>query len=250
MKIGIFDSGIGGLTVLRKLVRNYSNCEYIYVGDTLNVPYGNKSIEQLLELSVKIIDYLISRKVDKIVIACGTISSNLGDVLKNNYKLPIIDVITPTTDYIINNKYRKIGILATSMTIRSNIFLKKLSNENIDIIPVECPKLVPAIESFDNNKVNECLKEYLTAFKDKDIDLIVLGCTHYPIVKNNIEKILLNTTDILDMAEPIVDMFPNEPYSTGLVELNFTKLDENILQNVKMVLGNDIKYKVKNIELK
>lgn len=155
MKIGVFDSGIGGLTVLKELVSSYPNNEYIYIGDTKNIPYGNKTKEELLNLSIKIIDYFISIKVDKIIIACGTISSNISNLLKQKYTVDIIDIISPTINYLKNNKYNNIGVLATKMTVNSKIFSTKLHNKKV--IEVECPKLVPAIESKDENKIDNYL---------------------------------------------------------------------------------------------
>ena len=113
MKIGVFDSGIGGLTVLNKLIEKYPNNEYTYYGDIKNIPYGDKSIEELKELSSKIIDFLIEKKVDLIVIACGTISSNLSNYLKQKYSIKIIDIISPVINYLNNCDYEKIGVITT-----------------------------------------------------------------------------------------------------------------------------------------
>ena len=108
MRIGIFDSGIGGLTVLKELVGKYPHNEYIYIGDTLNVPYGDKSMEDLIKFSSKIIDYFIAKNTDIIVIACGTVSSNILEELLKIYSIPIIDIISPTIEYIKKNNYDKI----------------------------------------------------------------------------------------------------------------------------------------------
>ena len=248
MRIGIFDSGVGGLTVLKEMVDNYPDNEYIYVGDTLNVPYGNKSMDELKNLSSKIVDYLVSKNVDKIIIACGTVSSNISEYLKNKYKIPIIDIISPTIDYIQKKHYKKIGIIATSMTIKSNIFNKKLTN--INVISIECPKLVPAIENYNYDQISICLNEYLSYFKDNKVDLIVLGCTHYPIVKNNIKEYLDYDVRLLNMAEPIVDIFSNVKNTKSSFELNFSKLDSRVIRNVEMILENHIDYNIKEINLK
>ena len=231
MKIGIFDSGIGGLTVLKELINNKPNNEYIYVGDTLNIPYGNKSREELFKLSTRIIDYLISKGVDMIIIACGTVSSNLGNILKLHYKIPIIDIISPTINYLKNSDYNNIGIIATHMTVKSHIFLNSLKDKSI--YEVECPKLVPTIEN-NLSDINNVLNEYLIGFNNKNIDLLVLGCTHYPIVKENIEKIISVKT--FNMATPILDMIDNSGNKN--VSINYTLINDNIINNTKKILNN------------
>lgn len=249
MRIGIFDSGIGGLTVLKKMIDKQPNNEYIYIGDTLNVPYGNKSKEQLMDLSIKIINYLIKRSVDKIIIACGTISSTVGQQLKETYNIPIIDIINPTIDYIIRNKYKKVGIIATSMTIRSNVFQECLNKNNIEVIGVECPKLVPVIENKDQDKINVYLTEYLEIFKNNKVDAIVLGCTHYPIIQRDIDLYLNNETKLLNMADPVSSMFLNLDNKPSSLEICFSKLDQTVIKNTKLILGNEEKYNIKEITL-
>ena len=118
LKIGVFDSGIGGLTVLKALINKHPNNHYIYYGDTKNLPYGNKNEEELLVLSSKIIDYFITRKVDLIVIACGTVSSKIYKKLKEKYHLPIIDIIRPTIKYL-KEKDERFLVLATINTINT-----------------------------------------------------------------------------------------------------------------------------------
>ena len=123
MKIGIFDSGIGGLTVLAELIKKYPNNKYYYFGDNINAPYGTKSKEELLKLSNKIINFLNKKDVDLIIVACGTISSNVFDKLPKDIK--IYDVISPTIDYINNSNYETIGLIGTKMTIKSKTFEKR-----------------------------------------------------------------------------------------------------------------------------
>ena len=231
MKIGVFDSGIGGLTVLNKLIEKYPNNEYIYYGDTKNIPYGNKSIEQLKELSSNIINFLIEKKVDLIVIACGTVSSNLSDYLKQKYNIKIIDIISPVINYLNNCDYNKIGVIATQSTINSNIF----NNINKDIKQVACPKLVPLIENNNINELKKTFDEYLIDLYDRD--LIVLGCTHYPIIKDYINEYFNNEIDLLDMSECIDNI---ESIGNKSIDLYFSKLDYNIINNVKSIIKEDI----------
>ena len=244
MKIGVFDSGIGGLTVLKRLVSKYPNNEYIYIGDTKNVPYGNKTKEELYNLSAKIIDYFISIEVDKIIIACGTISSNVSNLLKQKYSVDIMDIISPTIEYVNNNIYNNIGVLATNMTIKSKIFSTKLNHKKV--IEIECPKLVPVIERNDEIKINNYLQEYLSVFKNNKIDILVLGCTHYPIVKDNIKKIIGNNIEILNMANPILELLSDGISSK--IDIYFTKIDSNVINNTKSILNN-FKYNINEIKL-
>ena len=230
MKIGVFDSGIGGLTVLKKLIYKYPNNEYIYFGDTKNIPYGNKSKEELEILSNKIINFLIKKEVDIIVIACGTVSSNLSNVLKEKYDLPIIDIISPTINYINNSIYNKIGILATNSTINSKIFSKKL---NKDVIEVACIEFVPLIESNRLEKLDRYIDIYLNKLKDRE--LIVLGCTHYPIIREKINNYFNGKIKLLDMSDCLPNVFTNN--SAQKISLYFTKIDDVLLNNIKEILN-------------
>ena len=134
MRIGLFDSGVGGLTVLKKLQDKYPHNEYIYFGDTLNIPYGAKSKDELISLSKKDVDFLISKQVEAIVIACGTISSNCLSYLKSNYHIPIYDIISPITNYINHSNYSNICVIATEATINSHIFFNSINKNVIEIL--------------------------------------------------------------------------------------------------------------------
>lgn len=227
MRIGVFDSGIGGLTVLKTLIKRFPNNEYIYYGDTKNLPYGNKSIEELKIFSSTIIEFLLDKKVDMIIIACGTVSSNLSSYLKEKYNVPIIDIISPVINYLNNSNYNNIGIIATQATINSKIFSR---NVNKNIKEVACPMFVPLIENNKIYELNNYFKEYLEDLKDSD--LIVLGCTHYPLIKKEINQYL--NIKLLDMSDCINNISNND---TSRVDLYFSKLDDNIINNVNNILN-------------
>lgn len=231
MRVGLFDSGIGGLTVLKELINKYPNNEYIYYGDTVNIPYGTKTKEELEILSSKIIEFLIDKSVDIIVIACGTVSSNIGDLLKNKYNIKILDIVSPTIDYINKSKYNKIGVIATNATINSKVFSKNIHKE---VKEVACTEFVPIIESSNIDNLNYYISYYLKDLRDRD--LIVLGCTHYPIIKNKINDYLKNDVKLLNMAECILDNFNNGNIKN--IELYFSKLDSNIINNIKKIMNN------------
>lgn len=228
MKVGLFDSGIGGLSVLKRLIEKYPNNEYIYFGDTKNLPYGSKTIEELKILARNNIDFLLRFNVDIIIIACGTVSSNCLEYLKDNYNMPIIDIISPTINYLNNSNYNNIGIIATEATINSHIFK---NNINKNIYEIATPKLVPLIEGTTTGNIDIVLKEYLNNYKDK-IDVLVLGCTHYPLISSNIKNIL-EETKLLNMA----DYINIDNYGTGKVNIYFSKIDNKLIDNVKKIIG-------------
>ena len=190
--IGLFDSGIGGLSVLKELINILPNEDYIYLGDTQNFPYGNKSKEAIIELAKKNIEFLISKNVKLIIIACGTVTSQALDEIKNDYNIPIIGIINPTIDYLISNHKdnEKIGIIATSGTIKSGVWEKKINDSinNVKLISEQAPLLAIMAETgWTNNKVAKyTIKEYMKTFKN--VDKLILGCTHYPFFEDLIRK--------------------------------------------------------------
>lgn len=233
MKVGLFDSGIGGINVLSELVKKYPHNHYIYYGDTKNLPYGNKNKDELIKLSSNIIEFLIKENVDIIIIACGTVSSNCYEELKEKYNVSIYDIITPTLEFLRNSSYNKIGIIATTKTIESRVF----DIENKTIIMKDTPSFVPIIE---NNKINEneeVIKKELEYFKDSNIESLVLGCTHYPLLSNVINKNL--SIPLINMGTCLCEeirMVGNEELK---IELYFSKLTDEIRNNVEIILDNN-----------
>lgn len=226
MRVGIFDSGIGGLTVLNKLSSKYKNNDYIFFGDRINIPYGEKSKEELFILSSKIIDFLMSNEVDMIVIACGTVSSNCYKELLDKYKnINIVDIISPTVNYINNNKIDNILIIATSKTVDSHIFKNLLKDKNV--YEKACPFLVDMIENNKDIKLEESIN-------DKKYDYVLLGCTHYPLIKDMIKN---KTIDLGD------NIFLESNSGAGSIKLYFSKIDDNLLYNVSKIL-KDKKYSI------
>lgn len=233
MRVGVFDSGIGGLTVLKKIIDKYPNNEYIYYGDTLNVPYGNKTVDELYELSSKDIEFLISKNVDIIIIACGTISSNCINYLTNKYNIPIYDIISPTIKYLNNSNYNNIGIIATNRTIDSHIFK---NNINKNIYEIKTPLLASIIENNELDNINNILDKYLNKYKDK-IDILVLGCTHYPIIKNHISNYFNNKIDILEMSNMLLEKITKG--NNFNIDIYYSKLDNLVINNTKRILKLD-----------
>lgn len=240
MRIGVFDSGLGGLTVLDSLIKKYPNNEYIYFGDTLNMPYGGKTKEELYKLSSKIVDFLKSKKVDLIIIACGTVSSNNYLDLKRNFDIPIYDILTPTIDYLNQSNLSNIGVIATEMTIKSGIFNKV----NKQVIQIYCPKFVPLIENnmIDTIEMENAINEYL---EGKIIDNLVLGCTHYPLIKSKIKEVLKRDINFIDMGEILNNslILDNHDYKLNFY---FSRLNDNIKNKVATMFQD---YEIEEMEL-
>ena len=230
MKIGVFDSGIGGLTVLKSLISKYK-AHYIYFGDTLNIPYGEKSKDELLKLTEKIIRFFEKEKVDLIIVACGTVSSNIYDELSKKTNIKMINIVYNIIDLIKKDNPSNIAVLATKKTIDSHIFKNNINN----IIEISCPKIVPYIEKNIGN-INDILKEYLSYIKEKHINNIVLGCTHYPLIKKDIQEYLDYKVNFYDMGKILLK---NIKESNLKIEMYFSYLDENLIKNINNIIKED-----------
>ena len=190
--IGIFDSGVGGLTVLAEIRKNLPNENIIYLGDTKNFPYGSRSKEEIIEFAIQNVETLIQKDVKIIVIACGTATSQALETLKQKFDIPIIGIIEPTVEYVKNQNYQEIGVIATEGTIRSGAWEQKLKEKipEINVINKACPMLATIAEEgkAQSAEGRQVIKEYMKPFKEKQIDKIILGCTHYPIYEKMIRE--------------------------------------------------------------
>lgn len=228
MRIGVFDSGLGGVNVLSCLRKKYPNNDYIYFGDTKNLPYGDKSIDELITLARNGVDFLISKQVDIIVIACGTLSSTCYNKLDEEYNIPIFDIISPTLNYLNKISLSKIGVIGTKRTIQSNIF--NISGK--DVLMKATPSFVPIIE---NNLINEKHEEIINELKDfVDVDILVFGCTHYPALKDITSEMNIKTIDMGEILTNEIDL-PDE--GNGSCELYFSNITVNLIINVNRILG-------------
>ena len=245
--IGIFDSGVGGLTVYKEIKKVNPNLNFIYLGDTKHFPYGSKTKENIIELSRQNIDFLISKKVDEIVIACGTATSQALETLKKEYKILINGIIEPTAEYIKEKEYNKVGIMATRGTIKSKAFENEIKKKSpdIEVQNKACPLLAPmAEEGWTNNEVAELtIKEYIKEFKD--IQAIVLGCTHYPLFENIIKKYMpevdvINTGKIV--AENMKKRLKVDSKTDKIKEDKFylTDTESNFINVAKLILNKEI----------
>ena len=207
--IGIFDSGLGGLTVLKKIQKLLPNENYVYFGDTAHLPYGSKSNDSIIEYSEKIVNFLISKNVKAIIIACNSASSVARERLnKICSDIPIFEVISPAVEKAIKStKTNHICVIGTEATINSKVYSKKIldMNKNIKVKEIACPLFVPIIEEGleQTHITDEIIKLYLEPITDSNIDTLILGCTHYPIIKDQLSNTLSSDIRYITSGEPM-----------------------------------------------
>lgn len=210
--IGIFDSGIGGLTVANAIRKVLPHENLIYFGDTAHMPYGDKSAEAIKYYSLKIGKFLQAQGCKAIVVACNTASSlgyaDLQEFLGD--ELPILNVIDPVVDFCKRQKhYQKIGVIATKATVKSEVYAKKLklAIPDIQVKSLATPLLAPMIEEgfFENNISKTIINAYLSSVKLRKIDSLILACTHYPLIQKEISEYYHHKVEILNTAEIVAD---------------------------------------------
>lgn len=250
--IGIFDSGLGGLNVLKEIRKVLPNESFIYLGDTKRFPYGQKSKDTIIEISKQNVEFLISQDVKCIVIACGTATSQALGELKKIYKIPIYGIIEPT---VINLKKRikkptTIGIIATKGTIRSREWAKTIENNipNATVVSHAAPLLATmAEEGWTTNKVAEyTVKEYMSEFKG--VDKLILGCTHYPLFKKLMQKELSSDVEIVDTGIEMATFLDKELKSKhlesstrkGKFKMYLTDIENAFAKSAANILEDDI----------
>ncbi|MDY7030383.1 MAG: glutamate racemase [Thermodesulfobacteriota bacterium] len=204
--IGIFDSGIGGLTVLKEIMNILPNENTIYLGDTARVPYGIKSAETVIRYSLENAQFLLSKNIKMLVVACNTASAVGLSTLMERFHLPIIGVIEPGARKAAHSTERdRIGIIGTERTIKSGAYVQSIKkiNPGIETISKPCPLFVPLVEEgwTDNEIAFLTAQIYLQELEDADIDTLILGCTHYPLLKDVIRKVLGEEVLLVDSAE-------------------------------------------------
>jgi glutamate racemase len=203
--IGVFDSGIGGLTVLKELLEHLPGESFIYFGDTARVPYGTKSADTVRRFSRENVQLLLDRGVKSVVVACNTASAEALPMLQREFSLPIVGVIEPGVHAAVKaSGAGRIGVIGTAGTIRSGAYqagIKMLRNE-AEVTAAPCPLFVPlAEEGWVDHPVTELVaREYLKEFRARDIDTLVLGCTHYPLLTPVIGRVMGPVVQLVDSA--------------------------------------------------
>lgn len=212
--IGVFDSGLGGLTILRSIRKKLPQYNYLYLGDTARAPYGNRSRETVYEFTVQAIDFLFKNGAELIILACNTASSEALRKIQKKY-LPlhhpnkrVIGVLVPATEEtVIRTKNNRVGVIATENTVRSGAFKKEIAklDSSIKVFQNACPLLVPLIESGEIHSplTDLALQKYLKPLKEKNIDTLILGCTHYSILKKQVQKNIGHHVTIISEDEMV-----------------------------------------------
>jgi len=204
--IGIFDSGVGGLTVLKEVVKALPQEDTIYLGDTARVPYGTKSPETVTRYSLQVTSFLVERDIKLLVVACNTASAVSLDALKNHFSIPIIGVIEPGARRAVSvTRSGKVGVIGTTATIQSSAYTKAIKkiDRGIEVVTRACPLFVPLAEEgwVDNEVARLTARNYLQGLKDEGVDTLVLGCTHYPLLKGIIAEVMGDGVELVDSAE-------------------------------------------------
>lgn len=230
--IGVFDSGIGGLTVAREIMRQIPNEKIIYFGDTARVPYGTKSKETITKYSRQIVHFLQEQQVKAIVVACNTASAYALDEIEKEIDIPIIGVVKPGAKVAAEaTRNGRIGVIGTEGTIGSRIYSTYINEmkPEMQVLGKACPLFVPLVEEglWQDPVTDEIATRYLSELIDSDIDTLILGCTHYPLIRSTVGKI---------MGEKVT--LVNPAYETAR-ELKELLIAENLLNETKQGLGTN-----------
>jgi len=269
MKIGIFDSGLGGLFVARTLMKELPQYNYVYLGDTQRVPYGNRSQRIIYRFLEEAVDYLFTQDCELIIVACNTASAEALRQIQQKY-LPkhhsdrkVLGIIIPTAEVALRNtKTKRIGILATQSTVHSKAYVRELKKIRTDIAIFQqaAPLLVPLVESNTMEFATSILHSYLDPILKKNIDTLILGCTHYPILKTQIKKICGGDINVISQDKIIPAKLANYLKRHPEIEKKLSKkkrrtfLVTDLTDAMKTLsrkwFGKDIKFKVVTIESK
>ncbi len=202
--IGVFDSGIGGLTVVKEIIQQLPNENIIYIGDTARVPYGTRGKEVIEKFALELVNFLLKKNVKVLIVACNTISATCLDEIKKISPVAVIGVINPAINSAIKTtKNNRIGVIGTTATISSKIYEKGLGKE-IKVTSKACPLFVPLTEEgLKNHPAAKLIaKDYLKKISKSSIDTLILGCTHYPILKEVIQNVVGKKVKLVDSAKP------------------------------------------------
>lgn len=232
--IGVFDSGIGGLTVLKEIIEQLPGEDIIYFGDTARIPYGTRSKEAVIKYVIQSFNFLMTKNIKAIVVGCNTASALALEAVKEKFNLPIIGVVEPGAKSAVSvTKNNTIGVIGTEGTINSDSYQKTIRRNlpTAEIIGVPCPLFVPIVEEgWENSDVADLAAEkYLLELKEHNIDTLVLGCTHYPALRYTIGKVMGEGVKLVNPA-----------YETAKLTKNLLK-EEGIL-NEKIEGGNHSYY--------
>ena len=203
--IGVVDSGVGGLTVAREIMRQIPNERIVYFGDTARVPYGSKSKDIITKYSRQIIRFLLTENVKAIVIACNTASAFALDTMQKEFDIPIIGVLKPGAKVAAKTTVNgRIGLIGTEGTIHSGMYAQfiKSIKPDVEVIGKPCPLFVPLVEEgmLHDTITDQVAERYLSTLKDKNIDTLIMGCTHYPLLRSTIRRVMGESVNLVNPA--------------------------------------------------
>lgn len=218
--IGVMDSGVGGLSILQNLIKVFPKESFLYLGDVAYLPYGNKSEKSVRKRISKIFRFFEKNKVKAVVVACNTSCSILTKDEKTPF--PLYEIIGPVVkEACIRTRNKKVGVIATPLTVSQNVYLKKMNivDPSITVYQNPSPLLVPIIESgwIEDPILNLTAHRYIYPLLEKKIDTLVLGCTHYPIIKDKIEDVVSNQCEIISSSYPIISVL-KEDFRKGVLK--------------------------------
>lgn len=262
--IGVFDSGLGGLTVVKKMMESLPHEDIVYFGDTARVPYGDRSKETILKYARSDIEFLLTHEVKAICIACNTADSMARTEMEALYDLPIIGVVEPAALKAIEvTKNRKIGVIGTKATVKSGAYervIRENAPEN-EVFSVPCPLLCPLVEEGRFRKgdavVENVLSEYLAPLKKAGVDTLILGCTHYPLLYDAIAHVLPGVELICSgfaSAETLTKTLKNRDLlnpqtAPGAIRFYVSDAPERFAENGGVFIGREITGKVLKVTL-
>ncbi len=204
IRLGLFDSGIGGFTVLKSIVKRHGEIHAIYFGDTARVPYGRKNTEQIRGIAKEVNFWLQQQDISALVVACNTTNSLALDLLHKLSPVPVFDLIDSVSQTITSSR---IGVLATPSTVSSSAYKQSIQKYNPDAVVIEngCPSLVPLIETgqLSSDELRLSVKKYLEPLLDQNVESIVLGCSHYPLIKNLFKEFTPGEIKLIDPSESL-----------------------------------------------
>ncbi|MDF1497405.1 MAG: glutamate racemase [Patescibacteria group bacterium] len=208
--IGLFDSGVGELTVVRELIRKYPGADFVYLGDTARYPYGNKSKETVERYAVEDAKFVIDQGAELVIVACNTASSLAMDKLRATYPdTPFLGVIKPAAALAVTQSKTSVGVVGTRATVGSGIYdevIKEL-NPKLKVLQKACPLFVPLVEEgmIDDQVTKMMVRRYLMPLRQKNVETLILGCTHYPFLQPLIERFMGKRVKVINSAEAVVD---------------------------------------------
>ena len=248
--IGVFDSGVGGLTVLRALRERFPAEDFVYLGDTARLPYGTKSATTVQRYAVNAAAHLEGHGIKLLVVACNTASSYALDALETAASIPVVGVVEPGVRAAIATGAERVGVIGTEGTIRSEAYQKTLTSHapSVEVEAVACPLLVPlAEEGWGNHPItDQVASHYLAPLLDWGVQTVILGCTHYPLLRPSLQRVVGPDVKLVDSASAVAETVAEEHTglisigdAEGAVRIQLTDASDRFLRITRAILGRD-----------